>query len=129
MTQHIQIQNYHGKNIIILKKAKYVIGGPSVEMYVKSYNQAYEGITDINTYILGAKYRATNKPGYIYTLNGTQSLISKDDYYTGTDSLDYTKYNSMYYGNNGNKTGNWWLASPSANDYKRVCYAGGKKHI
>lgn len=109
------------------EKAKYVIGGPSVEMYVKSYNQAYEGIADINTYILGAKYRATNEPGYIYTLNGTQSLISKNDYYTGTDSLDYTKYNSMYYGNNGNKTGNWWLASPSANDYKRVCYAGGEK--
>lgn len=109
------------------EKAKYVIGGPSVEMYVKSYNQAYEGITDINTYILGAKYRATNKPGYIYTLNGTQSLISKDDYYTGTDSLDYTKYNSMYYGNNGKKTGNWWLASPSANNSIRVCYAGGEK--
>lgn len=69
----------------------------------------------------------TNKPGYIYTLNGTQSLISKNDYYTGTDSLDYTKYNSMYYGNNGKKTGNWWLASPSANNSIRVCYAGGEK--
>ena len=42
-------------------------------MYVKSYNQAYNGITDSNVYTLGATYRATSAPGYIYTLNGAQS--------------------------------------------------------
>ena len=105
--------------------AKYVIGGPSVEMYVKSYNQAYNGITDSNVYTLGATYRATSAPGYIYTLNGAQSTISNDDYWTGNDSLNYTRYKSMYCGTNGNNTGYWWLASPSADRSDRVCYVNG----
>ena len=107
------------------ENANYVIGGPSIEMYVKSYNQAYEGIADTNVYTLGANYRATNYPGYIYTLNGAQSTISNSDYNTGTDSLDYTRYNSMYCGENGTKTGYWCLASPSAYDSNIVCLADG----
>ena len=106
-------------------KANYAIGGPSVEMYVKSYNQAYKD--EANTYTLGATYRDTSVPGYIYTLNGTQSTISNSDYYTGTDSLDYTKYNSMYCGKDGSKTGYWWLASPSANHSYSVCYVIGNR--
>ena len=106
-------------------KANYAIGGPSVEMYVKSYNQAYNGITDSNVYTLGATYRATSAPGYIYTLNGAQSTISNDDYWTGNDSLNYTRYNSMYCGQNGNKTGYWWLASPSASYFRHVCGVDG----
>ena len=102
-------------------KANYAIGGPSVEMYVKSYNQAYNGITDSNVYTLGATYRATSEPGYIYTLNGAQSTISNNDYSTGVDSLNYTRYNSMYCGQNGKRTGSWWLASPSAFDSNYVC--------
>ena len=106
--------------------ANYVIGGPSVEMYVKSYNQAYEGVTDItNKYTLGATYRATSAPGYIYTLNGAQSTISNSDYDTGVNSLDYTKYNTMYCGRNGSKPGNWWLASPSAGRSDFVCFVYG----
>ena len=104
------------------EKANYAIGGPSVEMYVKSYNQAYNGITDSNVYTLGATYRATYVPGYIYTLNGAQSTISNNDYWTGSDSLNYTRYNSMYCGQNGNKTGDWWLASPSAGNSGYVFY-------
>ena len=106
-------------------KANYAIGGPSVEMYVKSYNQAYNGITDSNVYTLGATYRATSAPGYIYTLNGVQSTISNSDYWTGNDSLNYTRYNSMYCGQNGKKTGFWWLASPSANNSIFVCDVSG----
>ena len=106
-------------------KANYAIGGPSVEMYVKSYNQAYNGITDSNVYTLGATYRATSAPGYIYTLNGAQSTISNDDYWTGNDSLNYTRYNSMYCGQNGKKTGFWWLASPSASYSRHVCGVNG----
>ena len=101
----------------------YVIGGPSVEMYVKSYNQAYKD--EANTYTLGATYRATTAHGYIYTLDGAQSILSNNDYLTGTDSLNYTKYNSMYCGQNGSKTGYWWLASPSANRYDYVCFVNG----
>ena len=108
-------------------KANYAIGGPSVEMYVKSYNQAYNGITDSNVYTLGATYRATFAPGYIYTLNGAQSTISNSDYWTGKDSLNYTRYKSMYCDKNENKTGYWWLASPSAKDTNRVCLVCGHK--
>ena len=107
-------------------KANYAIGGPSVEMYVKSYNQAYNGITDSNVYTLGATYRATSAPGYIYTLNGAQSTISNNDYWTGEDSLNYTRYKSMYCGQKGKKTGYWWLASPSANDSDVVCFVSGE---
>ena len=110
--------------------ANYVIGGPSVEMYVKTYNQAYDGIiTDNTKYPIGATYRATSAPGYIYTLNGAQSTISNSDYWTGTDSLNYTRYNSMYCGKTENgtaiRTGDWWLASPSAAYSDRVCRVGG----
>lgn len=103
-------------------KANYAIGGPSVEMYVKSYNQAYNGITDSNVYTLGATYRATSVPGYIYTLNGAQST---SDYRTEDDSLNYTRYNSMYCGQNGKKTEVWCLASPSASGSYDVCIVGG----
>ena len=107
------------------ENANYVIGGPSVEMYVKSYNQAYNGITDSNVYTLGATCTATSVPGYIYTLNGARSTISYSDYYTGTDSLNYTRYNSMYCGKAGSKTGYWWLASPSAYSSDGVCRVHG----
>lgn len=96
------------------QKANYVIGSPSVEMYVKSYNQVSH---TVGNYTLGATYRATSFPGYIYALNGAQSTLSNNDYWTGTDSLDYSAYNSMYCGKNGSKGSYYtWLASPSAGD-------------
>ena len=104
-------------------KANYAIGGPSVEMYVESYNQVSHNQEGNNT--LGATYRDTSAPGYIYTLNGKQSNISNSDYSTGTDSLDYKGYNSMYAGQNGTKSGDWWLASPSSHTSSRVCYVFG----
>lgn len=98
-------------------KANYAIGGPSVEMYVKSYNQTHgDGA-------LGCQYQTNNDPGYIYKVNDT---IQNDGWYTNGDTLDYSmKYKSMYCGQNGNKTGNWWLASPSANTSGYVCYVYG----
>ena len=104
-------------------KANYAIGGPSVEMYVESYNQVSHNQEGNNT--LGATYRDTSAPGYIYTLNGAQSTISNSDYWTGIDSLDYKGYNSMYAGQNGTKSGDWWLASPSSHTSSRVCYVFG----
>ena len=100
-------------------KANYAIGGPSVEMYVESYNQVSHN--QEGNYTLGATYRDTSAPGYIYTLNGAQSTISNSDYWTGIDSLDYKGYNSMYAGKNGKKSGYWWLASPSSNASRNVC--------
>ncbi len=105
-------------------KANYAIGSPTAEMYVASYNQVSH---TTGNYKLGATYRATDYPGYIYTLNGKQSTISNDDYWTGRDSsLDYTGYNSMYCGRNGSKGDYWWwLASPSALYSNIVCCVDG----
>jgi len=102
-------------------KANYAIGGASVEMYVASYNQVSH---TTGNYKLGATYRDTSAPGYIYTLNGAQSTIG-NDYYTGDNTLDYKGYNSMYAGQNGTKSGYWWLASPSSYDSSCVCFVYG----
>ncbi len=101
-------------------KANYAIGSPTAEMYVASYNQVSH---TTGNYKLGATYGATDAPGYIYTLNGTQQ---NSGYWTNNNTLDYTGYNSMYCGRNGS-TGNywWWLASPSAYDAGYVCLVGG----
>ena len=109
-------------------KATYAIGGPSAEMYVASYNDVAH--TQAGNYKLGATYRETSYPGYIYTLNGKQSTISNSDGNTGTDSLDYKGYNSMYAGIKGNKLGYWWLASPSSNNSNYVCIVyGGSAYL
>ncbi|MCI8273799.1 MAG: hypothetical protein HFJ55_06965 [Clostridia bacterium] len=105
-------------------KANYVIGSPSVEMYCDSYNSVpHPGVTN---YTLGAKYRATSHPGYIYTVNGSMSTISNDDYYTGARTVDYKNYGSMYCGKDGdNGNYNWYLASPSSFGNGSMCYVNG----
>ena len=98
-------------------KANYAIGGPSVEMYVKSYNQTHGDDA------LGCQYQTNDAPGYGYKVNGT---IQHSGWYTNSDTLDYSmKYKSMYCGQNGNKTGYWWLASPSADSSDGVCAVYG----
>ena len=98
-------------------KANYAIGGPSVEMYVKSYNQTHGDDA------LGCQYQTNNVPGYGYKVNGT---IQNSGWYTNDDTLDYSMtYKSMYCGQNGNKTGDWWLASPSAGNSGSVCRVYG----
>ncbi|MCI8273804.1 MAG: hypothetical protein HFJ55_06990, partial [Clostridia bacterium] len=106
-------------------KANYVIGSPSAEMYCDSYNSVpHPGVTN---YTLGAKYRETSAPGYIYTVNGgSPSATGGNDYYTGTDTVDYKNYGSMYCGKDGAKGGYyWWLASPSSNGSYSVCSVYG----
>ena len=104
-------------------KANYAIGSPTAEMYVASYNQVSH---TTGNYKLGATYRATDYPGYIYTLNGKQSNITNSDYYTGDNTLDYTGYNSMYCGRKGSKGDYWWwLASPSSGYSGAVCNVYG----
>ena len=99
-------------------KANYAIGGPSVEMYVKSYNQTH------GDNALGCQYQTNDAPGYGYKVNGT---IQNSGWHTNSDTLDYSMtYKSMYCGQNGKKTGEWWLASPSAVSSSGVCYVGGR---
>ena len=68
------VHQHNGTNYLDNTKATYAIGGPSAEMYVASYNDVSH--TQGGNYKLGATYRASNAPGYIYTLNGAQSTIS-----------------------------------------------------
>ena len=95
-------------------KANYAIGGPSVEMYVKSYNQTHGDDA------LGCQYQTNDAPGYGYKVNGT---IQNSGWYTNNYTLDYysMKYKSMYCGQNG-----WWLASPSAGNSYHVCSVNGR---
>ena len=98
-------------------KANYAIGGPSVEMYVKSYNQTHGDDA------LGCQYQTNATPGYGYKVKDT---IQDDGWYTNSDTLDYSMtYKSMYCGENGRRTGNWWLASPSAYFSDNVCCVYG----
>ena len=98
-------------------KANYAIGGPSVEMYVKSYNQTHGDDA------LGCQYQTNTVPGYIYKVKDT---IQNSGWYTNDNTLDYSMtYKSMYCGQNGKKTGEWWLASPSANSSNNVCIVSG----
>ena len=111
------------KNYFNAEYADYVIGAPSVEMYIKSYNQVPH--TPDNEF--SAEYSATSSPGYIYKVNGT---AQNSGYYTNDNTLDYsTTYNSMYCGKitNGtvSTTDAWWLASPLANDPDYVCDVSG----
>ena len=102
-------------------KANYAIGGPSVEMYVKSYNQTHGDDA------LGCQYQTSYVPGYIYKVNNT---IQNGGWYTNSNTLDYSMtYKSMYCGQNGENTGTWWLASPSANGSGGVCFVYGVRQL
>ena len=90
-------------------------------MYVASYNQVSH---TTGNYTLGATYEKTYSTGYIYTVNGKKE--PSDGLATNNNTLDYTRYNSMYCGKNGSKGSYyWWLASPSAGDPGRMCVVDG----
>ena len=102
-------------------KANYATGGPSVEMYIASYNDVKHD-TGTAKGELSAEYSTKDAPGYIYKVNGT---LNNSGWSTAGDTLDYKGYNSMYAGKNGRKTGDWWLASPSSEYSLRVCLVSG----
>lgn len=98
-------------------KAEYVIGGPSVEMYVKSYNQTHD--KDANGKdALGYQYQTTNTPGYIYKVFGE---VQNGGWYTNSNTIDVTNFEKIY--GNGNYL---WLASPSAKNSGLVCHVNGR---
>ena len=92
-----------------------MIGGPSAEMFVDSYNSVLH--TNVGNNKLGTKYRAISKPGYVYTVND-----ANENYVTIPNTIDYNDYGSMYCGKDGVKVGGyWWLASPSSFTSKDMC--------
>ena len=108
-------------NFLDTDKARYVIGAPSIEMFIESYNGVPHE-TGTAKGGLSAEYSTKDAPGYIYKVNGE---LQNSGYYTNDNTLDYKGYNSMYAGKNGSKTGYWWLASPSSRGSSSVCYVDG----
>ena len=96
--------------------ATYAIGGPSAEIYCDSYNSVNH---TTGNYKITCQYQTSSVPGYGYLVNGA---AQSSGYYTNDNTIDYTDYNSMYCGSNKAKGSYyWWIASPSANYYIRVC--------
>ena len=99
-------------------KVNYAIGGPSIEMYAKSYNQTHDKDSNGNE-PLGCGYQASPKPGYSYKIYGVNTLLP------GNNTLDYTNYGRMYCtpGSIGGGTGTWLIASPHSNNtgYGSIC--------
>ncbi len=93
-------------------KAEYAIGGPTVEMLMKSYSQKYK---------VDYRAQATDNIGYKISDNGGVNWeIYKNTIFNSTDSL-YVKDYAQYI------TG-MWMASPSASYYKSLNvldYGGG----
>ena len=95
-------------------KAEYVIGGPTLELFIASYNNTHE--TDIN-------YEVTNKVGYKIKWSTDSS------YGTTIRGLDRTE--TLYINDStATNASGYWLASPSASnnrgyDLFGVAYGGG----
>ena len=92
-------------------KAEYVIGGPTVEMLFKSYNQKHPG--------KNYEAKATSATGY-------QIRVNEGAWKNYTDSsLDYLNTNDTLYVLPSSKGANAvWLASPSACDTCSVMLVG-----
>ena len=99
---------YKGEN------AEYAIGGPTVEMFVKSWNDTHSGEKqkacsadlDVDANGYGYKVKAANGD---YELS---SLLAQDE------------YNSIYVKSDPSKASGMWIASPSAYERNSLMYAG-----
>ncbi len=88
-------------------KADYVIGGPTLEMLFKSYNQKHPG--------KNYEAQATSATGYKLRVNGgswSNYMTSSSDYLDSSDSL--------YVLPSSKGAADMWLASPSANTTRSV---------
>ena len=94
-------------------KSEYVIGGPTVEMLFKSYNQKHPG--------KNYEAKATNATGY-------QIRVNEGDWKNYADSADYLNTTDTLYVLPSSKGANaMWLAGPFADGIYRVMgvYADG----
>ena len=90
---------YRGEN------AEYAIGGPTVEMFVKSWNDTHSGEKQI---VCSADSDVdTNGNGY-------KVKFANGDYGTYISGLVRDEYNSIYIKFDDSKAAAMWLASPSA---------------
>ena len=113
-------------------KADCVIGAPSVEMYVKSYNEYHSKKETSEYQKLNCKWFDKTEEseadwngskGYMYAV-GTSVNDRSYEYYTDENVLKLDE-NNMYV-----KLGqSWWLASPSAAEYDAICHVRGIREI
>ena len=100
-------------------KANYAIGGPSLEMYVDSYNQTHNAnslVYTCNTSTNGT-YSTNNGKGYFVGADGS---YANNGWYTNNNIID-TEQNEIYMKSNKNT----WIASPSPDTTHNVSNVNG----
>ena len=98
-------------------KVQYAIGGPSIEMYVASYNDVKHEV-GTKKGSLSMEYSTQLAPGYIYKID---SELQNNGVKTNDNTIDNLGYNGMY-----TKGDYYWLASPSFNYSNNVCTVDGR---
>ena len=93
--------------------AEYVVGGPSLDMVLTSYNQ----YTNQNNMY---QSRAENSTGY----KMSDDSGTKWSYNSSTSSKYLTQGDTLYRISNTNNAYAYWVSSPSAYDTARVVYVG-----
>lgn len=88
------------------KDAEYAIGGPTVEMFVKSWNDTHSG----NKQITCSADLDVDTRG-----NGYKVKFANGSYNIAIGYLAQNEYNSIYVKSDDDKANAMWLASPSAN--------------
>ena len=107
------------------EKADCVMGAPSLEMYLDSYNEYHTklGTTGYKQIECGFfnTTQGVSTNGYQYLEEDSNGIY---DYRTSDDSLKGDT-NNLYLETDKN----WWLASPSAYDATHVCFVKGTNYI
>ncbi|HCC03878.1 MAG TPA: hypothetical protein DEP51_03360 [Clostridiales bacterium] len=102
----------------------YAIGGPTVEMFVASYNAVTEHITKLGTYDTitnsGTDANATAN-GYKVKL-GTDSWNTYSGDLDSSDSIKDSGEGNMWVKTSYSKAYAYWLASPSSADDGSMCF-------
>ena len=93
-------------------KAEYAIGGPTIEMIFKSYNQKHNA---------NYKTQATSEMGYQVKVNGDSW---KD--YTDVSSEEFDVKDKLYVINDLANARAMWVASPSATSHVMIIHYDGK---
>ena len=95
---------YRGEN------AEYAIGGPTVEMFVKSWNDTHSGDKQIECEAESSS-------------NGYKVKFANGSYNTYISGLAQDEYNSIYIKSDNSNANAMWLASPSAYNDSNVMLA------
>lgn len=94
-------------------KAKYAIGGPTVEMLFNSYNEKKNLFNDQNKGKYQVDVPSTSNSGYGYKISWDYGTTWNTYITSSSDYLD--KNDTLYVSQNTNTNANgYWLASPSA---------------